>query len=132
MSGRSKPNAANLKKMPGGSGEANAPSLVRPQNPIKTASLLSTHPRPTSLFELAARMDVSTPVGPPYSVPEVNQAMFAALREEAEHATAQSGSPKRLGACSSLRLTFPMDTIRAAAFRRTLQRKLAVNAACQP
>ena len=77
-------------------------------------------------------MDVSAPVGPPPSAPQVSEAMFAALRQEAESPTEPSISPERHDPPSNTRLTFPGDMIRAAAIRRTLQRKLEANEIIRP
>jgi hypothetical protein len=99
---------------------------------MKTASQLTSNPPTTSLFELAARMDVSAPASPPQTTPGVSEATFATLRQEAEQATAPVEPAKRPEAWSNARLTFPMDTIRAAAIRRTLQRKLEANEVFRP
>ena len=118
--------------MSGGIEGMNTPLPRHHKNPMKTASLLSNNPPPASLFELAARMDGSAPAGPPYLDPKVNGATFAALRQEAEHSTTQADLPKRRDAWLEPRLTFLTDTIRAAAIRRTLQRKLEANEVFRP
>jgi len=110
----------------------NTPLPARHQKSMKTASLLSNNPTSTSLFERAARMDVSAPAGPPQLAPEVSGETFAALRQEAEQTTAQSNPSQRRDAWSNPRLTFPRETIRAAAIRRTLQRKLEANEVFRP
>ena len=118
--------------MTGSPGYSSAPLPGHPRNLMKTARPPSSLEQSTTLFERAARMDVAAQVGPPPPATVVNKETFAALRQEAEISTRPAAPPGRGQTWSNPRLTFGMDTVRAAVFRQTWQRKLEADEVFRP
>jgi len=132
MAGLSKHNLTTFKWPAGRSGGMSAPLPGQHRNIMKTDLTHSSLEQPTTLFELAARMDVSAPVGPALPAPVVSEKTFATLLQEVESSTPPAATPRRRPAWFNPRLTFPTDTVRAAIFQRTLQRKLEANEVFRP
>lgn len=102
------------------------------QHAMKPSAPNPALPALPTLFQRAARMDVSASAGPSQPAPTVNRKTFAALRKHAERSASLAALPGGGVAGPRPRPTYPWEGGRTAVFIRMLQRKLEPNEVFRP